>query len=248
MDKERLGSLDLPCNIELAEGIVIPQGNLNRMIPVRWGKELYLLRLPKTAVEIRPTQEALAAEYAGLGFTELGGKYRFRTLTEQVGFSQRCQALGLSLTVLERVDGLTLIRYQPGMRLSHYNRFPEAEPEVTLEFLDSVVAAHRQGVIWGDRWTPNALVTPTGGIVQIDLDIELSSPVAREFELAQAMHYGSQSANRTVAKAVRLWWSSMSGLGGYDRELVNFFLEQHRRYGETHPTMNPYPLVLQGGE
>lgn len=231
----------------MAEDIIVPQGNLNRMVPVRWERELYLLRLPKTAAEVRPTHDALAAEYAGLGFTGLGGRYRFRTLTEQVRFSRQCQALGLSLAVLERLDGLTLIKYQPGMRLSHYGRFLEADPVVTVGFLDSVVATHRQGMVMGDRWTPNVLVTPTGDVVNIDFDIELSGSGAREFELAQAIHYGSQSANPAVADVVRLWWSSISGLGGYNREMVDFFLDRHRYHGEIYPTMNPYPLDLQRG-
>ena len=240
--------LKLPEGMELAgDEVVIPQGNLNRMVPVHYKNRFYLLRLPMTAEEVRPTHEVIATEYEALGFTGLGGGYGFRTLTEQGEFVQKCQALGLGVGGLERWDGLTIARYQPGMRLSHYNRMAEADVGVTLRFLDTVVSAHQQGVVLGDRWTPNALVTPIGDIVHIDFDIALSGPVAREFELSQAIFYGSQSTNLVVAKAVALWWQAMSGFGKYDGDVVEYFLKNHQTYNESHPNMaNPYPMIIIG--
>lgn len=241
------GALKLPEGMELADdSVVIPQGNLNRMVPVHYKSRLYLLRLPRTIEEVTPTHEALAIEYEGLGFTALGGGYRFRTLTEQVEFVQRCQALGLGVGRLERWDGLTIARYEPGIRLSHYNRMAEADAGVTLHFLDTVVLAHREGVVLGDRWTPNALVTPVGDVVHVDFDINLSGPVAREFELSQAIYYGSQSANPAVGKAVASWLQDMSRFGGYNWDVVEYFLKAHQKYGEAHPDMSPYPVIITG--
>lgn len=234
----------MPEGMEIASDIKVPKGNLHRLVPVRYNGGLYLLRFPRNEAERRPVITALRQEYEGLGFIALGGSWKLRSLAQQVEFSRLCEQRQVPMCRLESVDGWFLAEYHEGLRLSRYLCREDANPEVVIAFLESVVAANKQGLVIGDRWTPNVLVT-NGDILHIDGDIHLEGDVASEFELAQAIHYGSQSANPAVQETVANWLIDRVGLEEYyDMEIVDYFLQTHRRYGELHPDMNPYPTLL----
>lgn len=61
--------------------------------------------------------------------------------------------------------------------------------EVIKTYLQSIGDAHAQGLIYGDRWGPNTIVTPVEDLIHIDFDLALHGESAEEFEISQAMYY-----------------------------------------------------------
>jgi hypothetical protein len=238
----------LPSAVEPVENplITIPQGNLNHMLPVSFNGELHLLRIPRSRESIASTVTALEQEYAGLGYFALGGRYRLRNLREQVKFARLCADRGVAVAAMQQVNGLTLVKYESALKLSRINITNGSDTEAAVAFLKTIVSAHEKGLVLGDRWTPNVLVKSSGEIVNIDFDIELTGLVSHEFELAQAIHYGSHSVSWQTWEAVDRWYrDGQSYLSTrYNLPVVNYFLHAHQLYQETHLQMNPYSLCI----
>lgn len=149
-----------------------------------------LHRFPKQNESIL---KSIAYEYNVIGFTQAGGRFRRRSQEEQMQFTKQCAKQGLNVfpplpdedrhvknIFFENAETLDVY-------LSHANE--EEVARSTHDIFMDMFKAHKSGTVYGDRWSENILIVPKIGVVNIDFDIEISGPYAREFDAAQVAYY-----------------------------------------------------------
>lgn len=201
-------------------------GELNTNIfVVNDSSELFLKRVPKDNQQIL---HSIENEYNFLGFIPNGGKFRRRSTSEQTAIAQRAAMAGLRvLPPVSQEGDVSYYRFLEGAQtLDEY--LPIASPEdstkTVLQIFDDLKKAHSQGIIYGDRWSHNMLITPQLGLINVDFDIEISGRPAIEFEVAQAAYY-TLSAGRE--KVIPILAQVLRPEGWFDMNLVELFLRRH---------------------
>lgn len=148
-------------------------------------KNLYTWRIPKKYPEILPQ---IHKDLIGTGFLTSGGRYKYRTLQEQVNFMARAGKANLQSLMPVYADKFGIL--SPFIQGTPYDQYLRSGGiTATKSVLDNILAAHAQGIVYGDRWTKNTIVKPDETIVEIDFDIELMAENAQEFEMAQLLYH-----------------------------------------------------------
>lgn len=182
---------------------------------------------------ITPLLESINREYQATGFFDWGGFYKIRSITKQVEFIEKCRERNLQVVAPIYFDKMTM--YLPFIHGEPYQTFistkPESEAEVIKAYLKSITDAHNQGIIYGDRWGPNTIVDRGGKLWHIDFDIHLYSPLAREFEIAQAVYYSVyHAANKEAALRECADFMHSTHFDIYHLPSVSSFLHKHIAY------------------
>lgn len=201
-------------------------GFLNDNIIVLDGMEKYLLRIPK---KDPPQRQLIDEEYRGIGYGSFGREFRYRTLEEQQVFMARCREAGMDVpNVVHAGAEHLLIEFVNGTQLDNFLK--EQDDSAPLRSYPlSVAQAHTRGIVLGDRWGPNTIITPDGKFVEVDFDIELTAEDGREFEIAQVLYYLLLYA-KNKGGVINLEKEFIQGdafSGIYDRNRVADLLEGH---------------------
>jgi len=99
-------------------------------------------------------------------------------------------------------------------------------------YIDSIVKAHQNGVVYGDRWGPNTMVVGDTTIIHFDFDISLEGIPAKEFELAQTLYYTlsfsskKEVINRFLIRKLR----SIRKTGQYNWKTLLRLIKGHYRH------------------
>ncbi len=228
--------------------------NVNVVVTDDAGRS-YLKRYPKSAEQV---SKLLKHEHDALGFTNRGGSFRRRSADEQGSFLQRAAGRGLKVLPPAYIDekGFTYYRFIEGAQtLEHF--LPHASPDemghIVHEFFADLRLAHANGIIYGDRWAPNILVVPRvsplknnenihgtirraqSTILHIDFDIELSGPVAREFELAEATFYTLRAGGGRIVLILANILGIDVNVPGFDFKAFVDFLEKFAKLFKKDP-------------
>lgn len=202
-------------------------GALNVNTLVRAGKEEFLIRHPFDNPRLF---RHLEDEYRLIGFWDAGGRFRRRNSEEQAHFSQKAANMGLrvlppGLQLGSKFcyrflsDAKSLDCYLPTSGL-------EAIPAIHQLFND-LWDAHQRGIIYGDRWSQNVLISPKFGPLHIDFDLEILGRFAKDFEVAQLSYY---TAIATPSSAILSLAREIATPGWFHPELLFRFLRGHVRY------------------
>ena len=217
--------------------------NDNYLIGNKESGEEYILRVPKK--DPRDVLEEIRKEYEGIGYVTNGNEYRFRNLGEQVSFINLCKQKNIPVADIVDVDkNYMLSEFVKGIDLPNFLRKQKKRRGYMLNintlvfntYLSSLVSAHQEGIVLGDRWGPNTIVTPQINIIHIDFDIELTAEDAREFELAQGTYYcllHSKNKGEVVDK-LKDFFKRKEVISLYDRTRVSEFLTGHSQYFKAH--------------
>lgn len=205
------------------------KGELNTNFVVRgFDNHTFLRREPYDNPSL---MRSIWYEYAFMGFFKYGGNFRRREKEEQYGFSQRAYELGLRVLSPHLDDRGTV--YYPFLdenkTLDRYLTVSDRVSceKVTFQSLTDLRRAHELGIIYGDRWPPNILVSPYWGLVNVDFDIELSGKCAMDFEIAQVVYYTIQAGKE---KVIPVLFRFLSIKDWFDLSLVKHFVKQHALY------------------
>ena len=179
----------------------MPQGNLNRNLIVidSYGRKLILRREnPHGRQEEAPF---IRAEYEGVGFLKNPKNgFRFRTSEEQHKFADFLgeNDVKASKTIFSDPETQLIIYEDGAVSLDQLwiTMDPKA-PGTTNMALQSLAESHRKGIVLGDRWGPNELLTADNKIIFVDFDIEIFGPEAKEFEMASMLYFNSFFAQQT---------------------------------------------------
>jgi hypothetical protein len=109
--------------------------------------------------------------YVYTGFPELGGRFRLRSIGEEIAFMQLALGLGLPVpALLAEGDDWMLLEFVTGR--TAYAAVKAGDLSVVEQVVATLHQAHAQGVIYGDRWGDNEVIEPGGRVRPIDFDVE----------------------------------------------------------------------------
>jgi hypothetical protein len=177
--------------------------------------------------------EEIRKEYEGIGFFRLGGEIRRRSAIEQGKLG--CEWAARGLPVLAPVKFSATRGWYPfinGVSYSQWLTSGGVLSKIIDLYIDSVVKAHQNNIVYGDRWGPNTMVVDDTTIVHFDFDISLEGFPAKEFELAQAMYYTLCFSSRKDLISQYLTWrlSLIKRSGQYNWEVLSKLIEGHYRH------------------
>lgn len=213
---------------ELDRAPLVGAFNANLLVRDRSGG-IFLKRVPKENLIIC---DSIDFEYFETGFNDEGGGYRRRTPEEQARFTRYASNMGLrvlpSVITDKRISYTPFLENSPTLDVFLPQASQSDAARVTYQIFDDLRRAHKQAIIYGDRWSKNILVAPNLGAVNIDFDIELSGLPAVEFEVAQAAYYvlcgGREKVMSPLSKILA------NNTGWFRQDLVEKFLSGHARH------------------
>lgn len=207
----------------------ILKGELNNNYVLRDSEGiLYVWRVPK---ENPTVLIEIQNELTYTGLLTSGCSYRFRSVLEQVDFMNLTHQARLKTPlVLFNDDHGILMSFIQGTPFDIYLR--QGNLAAIALVLDNMYSAHQIGIVFGDRWVKNTIVTPDEDIVEIDFDIALGGIYSREFEIAQTLyHIIHFSLNRRDAlKYILDYFSQTKIMRAYYTSAVRFFLKKYSEY------------------
>ncbi len=203
------------------------EGALNDNYLLEDKKSKYVLRIPK---ENLSQLHLIKEEYRGIGYVTEGSEYKFRNLREQFAFMEKCKQLGIPINeAIDFGENYMLLKFIEGITLEKFLNQTN-NPVIINDYFSTVINAHFKGVVIGDRWGHNTIVTPQQDLVHIDFDIELTAEDAREFEVAQLIYFCIlQSRNKEKATSLALDFANREELKFYDKSRIAEFLTGHCR-------------------
>ncbi len=207
----------------------ILKGELNNNYVLRDSEEkLYVWRIPK---ENPTVLTAIQDELTHTGFLTSGNSYRFRSIPEQIDFMNSTSQARLKTPPVLFTNGHgILMPFIQGVPFDVYLR--QGNLVATARVLDNMYAAHRVGIVFGDRWVKNTIVTPDEDIVEIDFDIALEGNYTREFEIAQTLYHMIHfSLDRAAIIAfIHHYFSQTKIMADYNSSVVSLFLQKYSEY------------------
>ncbi len=207
-------------------GLVLQGGlNINRQYVDAEGRS-YLHRAPK---ERGVVVDSMLFSYHTIGFTAHGGAFRYLDTAEQLDKMDYMHRLGLKTIVPIVAEGEEMVvPFLEGEMLQKY--LQGGKTRILPDVLDHMVHAHDQGVIFGDRWTSNTLVSPEEDFTEIDFDVELTGKSAKEFELSQFLYHAilfSKSRPQMIGLLDNYFSQRRRETKSYDKTTIAAFLQGH---------------------
>lgn len=169
------------------------EGALNHVLLIETDAARAVFRM-RRAASSQEIFDYLNAMYVHTGFPEAGGRFRLRSIGEEIAFLDQARALGLPVpALLAAGDDWMLIEYIVGQ--TAYAAVKAGELGAVAAVVETLHEAHARGVIYGDRWGDNEVIEPGGRVRPIDFDVEWTLPGASSAPLAapaflQAMEMG----------------------------------------------------------
>jgi tRNA A-37 threonylcarbamoyl transferase component Bud32 len=213
--------------------LIITQGGLNKISVYDSESGKVIVKTPLQKYEQDQTLEQISQEYGALGVDD--ESWRLRSYPEQKEAIKKWSNLGIPIPshyfISETYILMDYIPLQTYKNLLRNNNVISTNNAIK-SFLHTIIYAHSNGVVFGDRWGPNEFVDKDE-VLLFDFDIELDFPAAKEFELSQVIYYSllNSRGNKTDVSdlLVREIFDSESKLL-YDYKTVNLFLENHVDY------------------
>lgn len=188
----------------------------------------YFLSIPRKNSTII---KSLHREYQGIDFFNLGGSFRLRPIKEMVKIYQQCEQIGISVPKIIDYDDFFLLReFIKGQLYQNTLANSLNTPKLVISYLTQIKKLHLQGLVLGDRWGPNGIVTCDNKIIFFDFDLSLKK-IGKEMELAQAIYYSliNSFEKEKITQVICAWLGSLSQRS-YAWHKVNLLLQGHSRY------------------
>ena len=145
----------------------------------------YFLSIPRKNPAII---KSLNKEYRGIGFFKFGGSFRLRSIKEIVMIYKKCDKIGICAPKIIDYDNFYLLReFIVGQLYQNALANSLNASNLVISYLTQIKKLHLQGLVLGDRWGPNEIVTSDGKIIFFDFDLALKK-IGKEMELAQAIY------------------------------------------------------------
>lgn len=205
--------------------------------------------LCRKPIENRVLWNQIKKEYEGIGFFQLGGKIRRRSPIEQGLFCNICVERGLP--VITPIIFSAMQGWYPFIDGISYDRWLTAGGTsigIINSYIDSVIKAHQEGIVYGDRWGPNTMVVDNTTIIHFDFDICLKGIPSKEFEFAQTLYYTLCFSSRkvVVGRYLTQLLRSIKRSELYNWEMLSKLIEGHYRYFASTKYRCKRRLILNG--
>ncbi|ALB41644.1 hypothetical protein AA650_15300 [Anabaena sp. WA102] len=180
--------------------------------------------------------------YEATGFIQNGGSFKLRNIGDEVDFIKRALAVGLPVPKLIHADqDWMLIEYVTGKTLLEF--LETGEVKFLPKVLQEMNLAHRQGIIYADRWTGNEMIDTQGNVRMIDFDIEWfyqggNDGTLEALEMAWTIFNAMRvTSNRDelltiveteVLPSLKAWGYDISKMKQFVEGLCNFYLNPNK--------------------
>lgn len=207
--------------------------------PSTQSPECYVLRVPKSPIDREWVVQSIQSEYNGIGATDLGISFRLRTIAEQVALIDALALHGLqTINYLEVSEDTILFPFVRGVGLNAFVAQVDTEGKFSVikNILYHLATAHKNGIIFGDRWCKNTLVLDNGDFAEIDFDIELLGPqdARAAFEMSQTLyhlvHFSQKNRLLVTSQLARFVREHEDIFGTYDSECILHLLTRQTEY------------------
>ena len=173
----------------------VQQGYLNtcEVVEAR-DSSLYLIRQVNQGTRADVVAH-IRSEYEGTGFLHNPQNgFTMRSMEEQQELSKILQCIRVKTpTIYYAHNGIQIIEFIDNT-ISLSDLWLQNDPkalEATKNTFQTVINMHNSGVVAGDRWGPNELISPDGSVFLIDFDIAIFGPDKIEFDLANLLYHVS---------------------------------------------------------
>ncbi|MFN6498463.1 MAG: hypothetical protein RMX65_015870 [Nostoc sp. DedQUE01] len=180
--------------------------------------------------------------YEATGFIQNGGSFKLRNIADEVDFLNRALAAGLPVPkLIHAAEDWMLIEYVTGKTLFEFLEAGE------VKFLPKIVQemnlAHRQGIIYADRWGGNEMIDDEGNVRMIDFDIEWfyqggNDGTLEALEMAWTIFNAMRVTSRRddllkiveteVLPSLKVWGYDISKMKNFIEGLCNFYLDPNK--------------------
>ncbi|MDZ8242264.1 MAG: hypothetical protein RMZ69_34880 [Nostoc sp. ChiQUE01a] len=180
--------------------------------------------------------------YEATGFIQNGGSFKLRNIADEVDFLKRALAAGLPVPkLIHAAEDWMLIEYVTGKTLFEFLEAGE------VKFLPKIVQemnlAHRQGIIYADRWGGNEMIDDEGNVRMIDFDIEWfyqggNDGTLEALEMAWTIFNAMRVTSRRddllkiveteVLPSLKVWGYDISKMKNFIEGLCNFYLDPNK--------------------
>jgi len=206
------------------------KGTLNHTLLITTVDDRYIFRARRD-LSLEELEEYMNCMFEYIGFYEIGGGFRIRTITEEIDFIN--QALGIGLPVPKIIDfdrDWMLSEYIEGK--SFLEHVEAGEVEVLPHVLKQLHLAHSKGIVYSDRWGPNELIDSQGNVWMIDFDFEWyyqgeEEGVLEALEIAFPLFSSLRmtSHRQELLKVIQKDALPLLTSGGYRIDLIRQFFE-----------------------
>lgn len=198
-------------------------GNLNDLLLLKdQNEKKYVLQIAK---KDRPVEEYLAEFFEIVG---VGCNYKYRSLEEQVEFSKICLKKGLPVPSIFEHDSTFIVReFIEGLTYSEFLSKSE-DSSIIIKYLKEIIKFHKKGIVMGDRWGPNEVITTGGKFYFFDFDIKLLTKDSKEFEIAHSIYCSIVNAkNKEYAFCLLVEFFENKFPSYYDLSKTLHFFQKH---------------------
>ncbi|MDJ0677606.1 MAG: hypothetical protein QNJ36_19855 [Calothrix sp. MO_167.B42] len=180
--------------------------------------------------------------YEATGFIQNGGSFKLRNVADEVDFLKRALAAGLPVPKLIQADqDWMLIEYVTGKTL--FDFLEAGEVKFLPKIVQAMNLAHRQGIIYADRWTGNEMIDAQGNVRMIDFDIEWfyeggNDGTLEALEMAWTIFNAMRvTSNRDglleiveteILPSLKVWGYDISQMKKFIAGLCNFYLDPNK--------------------
>ena len=204
-------------------------GAINQNIVLKDTKgNKYLLRTAKGV----PPPVVMDEQLTVSGFFAKGGRYVVRDPKEQVKFMKILKKFGLKAIEPLQIDKYgILLPFIEGMGMDAY--LQSGNIIAVEKALNNLLHSHTKGVVYGDRWVKNTMITASGDTIELDFDIALEGENTKEFELAQTFSYIFYfSSNRKQSlQFLRAYMKKhKEKFDGYNLDIISHFTRNYATF------------------
>lgn len=207
------------------------------------GTRRFILRVPRTEAERFKEAERLYKAYEIENASSEGVSFKLRSLAAQAYLMDRMHELDLhSVEYIDRNDKAMLLPFIEGQSIIEY--MPTVRDargfEIINRILTNMMKAHRHGIIMGDRWGGNTIITPNGSFLEFDFDMELTGEQRKTatFEIAQVMfallRFAGENRPFILQSLTDFIYEHPEMLEDYDPEALIRFLQGNAEFYSKH--------------
>ena len=206
------------------------EGGFNHILIITTNEDHYVFRAKREST-LEEIETYMRYMYEATGFLEAGGIFKIRTNAEETDFINRALAAGLPVPKLIHAElDWMLIEYIEGRMFSDF--LTAGEVDIVPQILREINLAHRQGIIYGDRWGGNEIIDSHGNVRMIDFDIEWSyegvgNGIVEALEMAVTIFHSLRltTARDNLLKVVQVDALPLLKSQGYQLEKIGEFME-----------------------
>ena len=225
-------------------------------ITTETARYVFRARREMSAAELKAYMRSM---YECTGFLIDGGAFKIRNIAEETEFIKRALAADLPVPQLIQAESdWMLIEYIEGKTL--WSFLEAGKVEFLVKVLQAIISAHRQEIIYADRWGGNEMIDSSGKVRMIDFDIEwfydgANLTTLKSLEIAFIIFNSMRLTSKRdelinlvesdIIPLLTKWEYDLKQIGKFIAGLANFYLSPDKPSNEWSLSTELYAAMSQ---